>query len=118
MTQHSGDDGRNARVVVAVPRRVIEFPTDYPSVRTGYFLENHPEIKAMIKDKPLPKDINSLLPEAFAYLEKRPDIVFAYLFGGLARGKQSPLSDVDIAVYSGRESWESGNLRKLRFSAT
>ena len=53
----------------------------------------------MIKDKPLPKDIDSLLPKAFAYLEKRPDIVFAYLFGGLARGKQSPLSDVDIAVY-------------------
>jgi predicted nucleotidyltransferase len=53
----------------------------------------------MIKDKPLPKDIDSLLPQAFAYLEKRPDIVFAYLFGGLARGKQSPLSDVDIAIY-------------------
>lgn len=30
---------------------ILQFPTDYPSVRTGYFLENHPEIKAMIKDK-------------------------------------------------------------------
>jgi predicted nucleotidyltransferase len=53
----------------------------------------------MIKDKPLPKHIDSLLPKAFAYLEKRSDVVFAYLFGGLARGKRSPLSDVDIAVY-------------------
>ena len=53
----------------------------------------------MIKDKMIPKDIDSLLPKAFAYLQKRKDIVFAYLFGGLARGKALPLSDVDIAIY-------------------
>jgi predicted nucleotidyltransferase len=53
----------------------------------------------MIKDKPLPKYIDSLLPKAFAYLQERPDILFAYLFGGLARGKRLPLSDVDIAIY-------------------
>jgi len=47
----------------------------------------------------IPKDIDSLLPKAFAYLQKRKDIVFAYLFGGLARGKALPLSDVDIAIY-------------------
>ena len=28
-----------------------------------------------------------------------PDIVFAYLFGGLARDKKGGLSDVDLAVY-------------------
>jgi len=53
----------------------------------------------MIKNKTLPKNIDSLLPKVFAYLRKRSDIVFAYLFGGLARGKRLPLSDVDIAVY-------------------
>jgi len=53
----------------------------------------------MIKDKTLPKDIDSHLPLAFAYLEKRADVVFAYLFGGLAKGRPLPLSDVDIAVY-------------------
>ncbi len=26
-------------------------------------------------------------------------MLFAYLFGGLARGRVSPLSDVDIAIY-------------------
>jgi len=53
----------------------------------------------MIKDKMIPKNIDSLLPKAFAYLQERKDIVFAYLFGGLARGKALPLSDVDIAIY-------------------
>ena len=40
-----------------------------------------------------------MLPKAETYLRSRPDIIFAYLFGGLARGKPLPLSDVDIAVY-------------------
>ena len=53
----------------------------------------------MIKDKPIPKDIDSLLGKVITYLQQRADIVFAYLFGGLARGKALPLSDVDIAIY-------------------
>jgi len=32
-------------------------------------------------------------------LTKEENVLFAYLFGGLARGDASPLSDVDIAVY-------------------
>ena len=32
-------------------------------------------------------------------LTENPQVVFAYLFGGLARGEPKPLSDVDIAVY-------------------
>jgi predicted nucleotidyltransferase len=32
-------------------------------------------------------------------LEKRKDVIFAYLFGGLTKGDAKPLSDVDIAVY-------------------
>ena len=32
-------------------------------------------------------------------LKKDARVVFAYLFGGLGRDEQSPLSDVDIAVH-------------------
>ena len=53
----------------------------------------------MIKYKKLPSDILQLLPDAVDYLESHPQILFAYLFGGLARGKPQPLSDVDIAIY-------------------
>jgi hypothetical protein len=53
----------------------------------------------MIKYKKLPSDILQLLPDAVGYLESHPQILFAYLFGGLARGKPQPLSDVDIAIY-------------------
>jgi uncharacterized protein len=53
----------------------------------------------MIRYSPLPKNIEELLPEAYGYLRADEDILFAYLFGGLARKKAGPLSDVDIAVY-------------------
>jgi predicted nucleotidyltransferase len=39
------------------------------------------------------------LPLASDYLRSHPKVVFAYLFGGLARGGIRPLSDVDVAVY-------------------
>jgi len=44
-------------------------------------------------------NIESLIPQVTAYLKSNPHIIFAYLFGSLAKGKQQPLSDVDIAVY-------------------
>lgn len=53
----------------------------------------------MIRNSPLPENIADLLPEAFEYLQADEDILFAYLFGGLARGKAKPMSDVDIAVF-------------------
>ena len=53
----------------------------------------------MIKYSKLPENIEEMLPKTETYLRSRPDILFAYLFGGLARGKPLPLSDVDIAVY-------------------
>jgi predicted nucleotidyltransferase len=53
----------------------------------------------MIKYQKLPKNILQLLPKAVDYLEMHPKILFAYLFGGLARGKLQPLSDMDLAVY-------------------
>lgn len=53
----------------------------------------------IIKYHPLPKDILQLLPGAKDYLQTRPRVVFAYLFGSLVGGKVRPLSDVDVAVY-------------------
>ena len=63
----------------------------------------------MIKFSKLPENIQALLPKAEAYLQSRPDVLFAYLFGGLAKGKPRPLSDVDIAVYlsEGQDSTET-----------
>ena len=53
----------------------------------------------MIKFQKLPDNILELLPDAVDHLESHPEILFAYLFGSLAKAKTSPLSDVDIAVY-------------------
>jgi hypothetical protein len=53
----------------------------------------------MIRHSKLPKDISDRIKYASLYLEKRKDVIFAYLFGGLAKGDAKPLSDVDIAVY-------------------
>jgi len=53
----------------------------------------------MIKHRKLPPNIEDLIPKAVTYLQSMPDTVFAYLFGSFGRGKQLPLSDVDIAVY-------------------
>lgn len=53
----------------------------------------------MIKFERLPENISHLLPNVREYLNKHPKVVFAYLFGGFARGRVSPLSDVDIAIY-------------------
>jgi len=53
----------------------------------------------MIKFERLPADILSRIPHMKRVLLEDKNIVFAYLFGGLARGELKPLSDVDIAVY-------------------
>ena len=53
----------------------------------------------MIKYQKLPENILKLLPSSMDYLESHPKVLFAYLFGGLVKGKLQPLSDVDLAVY-------------------
>jgi predicted nucleotidyltransferase len=53
----------------------------------------------MIKYQKLPEQIMRLLPKAEAYLRENPKVIFAYLFGGLTKGKALPMSDVDIAVF-------------------
>lgn len=53
----------------------------------------------MIKNQKIPDNILTLIPEAADDLFSMPDILFAYLFGGLSKGVPLPLSDIDIAVY-------------------
>jgi hypothetical protein len=57
----------------------------------------------MIKFEKLPADILERLALLKDVLLRDENVVFAYIFGGLARGKVMPLSDVDIAVYVERE---------------
>ncbi len=58
----------------------------------------------MIRFKKIPDNIESLLPKAIDYLNSVSDIIFAYIFGSLAKGKPVPLSDVDIAIYLKKNS--------------
>jgi predicted nucleotidyltransferase len=53
----------------------------------------------MIKLKKLPENIYQKMNSLGDFFMRDPDIIFAYLFGGLLREKPSPLSDVDVAVY-------------------
>jgi len=53
----------------------------------------------MIKFEKIPADILLKIPMVKDVLEQDANVVFAYLFGGLARGRVKPLSDVDVAVY-------------------
>ena len=53
----------------------------------------------MIRRERLPQDIEERLIRLAGLMAGDDRVVFCYLFGGLARGRQTPLSDVDIAVY-------------------
>jgi predicted nucleotidyltransferase len=53
----------------------------------------------MIKFEKLPSEIQSRLSEISKILSEDNLVIFAYLFGGLAKGEVKPLSDIDIAVY-------------------
>ncbi|HMK77938.1 MAG TPA: nucleotidyltransferase domain-containing protein [Thermodesulfobacteriota bacterium] len=53
----------------------------------------------MIRFKKIPEDIHSRIGLLTDLLMEDPNIVFAYLFGGLARNQRKPLSDVDLAIY-------------------
>jgi predicted nucleotidyltransferase len=57
----------------------------------------------MIKFAKLPANLEALIRNAAGYLRSREEVVFAYLFGSLAKGKPTPLSDIDIAVYLSTE---------------
>ena len=53
----------------------------------------------MIRERPLPPDIQGRLQTLGRALDACPAVVFAYLFGSAATGTLRPLSDVDVAVY-------------------
>ncbi|MEW6213756.1 MAG: nucleotidyltransferase domain-containing protein [Nitrospirota bacterium] len=53
----------------------------------------------MIKFERLPANILSKIPEVKKALVQDNNVIFAYIFGGLAEGKVKPLSDIDISVY-------------------
>jgi len=53
----------------------------------------------MIKFERLPEDILSKIAKGNKVLLDDDNVVFAYLFGGFAEGKVTPLSDIDIAVF-------------------
>jgi predicted nucleotidyltransferase len=53
----------------------------------------------MIRRKPLPPDVGERLGTLGQALAGCPSVLFAYLFGGAATGRLTPMSDVDVAVY-------------------
>jgi predicted nucleotidyltransferase len=53
----------------------------------------------MIHDKALPNDVGERLDTLGAALGACSGVLFAYVFGGVAVGRLTPLSDVDVAVY-------------------
>lgn len=53
----------------------------------------------MIHYEKVSNDVFKHLEEAKHALYHDSNIIFAYLFGGLAKGAKSALSDIDIAVY-------------------
>jgi len=53
----------------------------------------------MIRFKKVPEDILQRIDLLTDLLKKESNIVFAYLFGSLAKGKKNPLSDVDLGIY-------------------
>jgi predicted nucleotidyltransferase len=58
--------------------------------------------------KRIPEDIHKQLGLLADLFMENPHIIFAYLFGGMARDKRRPLSDVDLGIYV-------GNVKRLDF---
>ena len=53
----------------------------------------------MIRFKRIPEDIHKQLDLLADLFMEDPNIIFAYLFGGMARDKRRILSDVDLGIY-------------------
>jgi len=57
----------------------------------------------MIRFKPVPENIHQRIASLPDYFGVNPNIIFAYLFGGLLKERPNPLSDIDLAVYVRQE---------------
>jgi hypothetical protein len=53
----------------------------------------------MIRLRKIPQDIHQKINLLIDLFMGDSNIIFAYLFGGLARDKGNPLSDVDLGIY-------------------
>ncbi|MBN2033394.1 MAG: nucleotidyltransferase domain-containing protein [Deltaproteobacteria bacterium] len=53
----------------------------------------------MIRFKRIPEDIHKRLDLLADLFMEDPNIIFVYLFGGMAKDKRRPLSDVDLGIY-------------------
>ena len=53
----------------------------------------------MIRFKKIPENIHQKIDLLIDLFMEDPNIIFAYLFGGLVRGKRKPLSDIDLGIY-------------------
>jgi|Deesub1362B_J571_1020462.scaffolds.fasta_scaffold00457_23 hypothetical protein len=53
----------------------------------------------MIRRKLIKHDLKKMFPVLKKELEKEKDVIFAYIFGSYAEGREGPLSDFDIAIF-------------------
>lgn len=53
----------------------------------------------MIRFSKITHNVRELFPKLTEYFSTRQDVEFAYLFGSYGIGYETPMSDVDIAVY-------------------
>ena len=58
----------------------------------------------MIRRKGISADKDTLIAGTREVLQRHAEVIFAYLFGGLAKHDMLPLSDIDIAVYVDRSA--------------
>ena len=53
----------------------------------------------MIRFKKVPENIHQKMSSLNDFFLSNPNVIFAYLFGGMIKARLNPLSDVDLAVY-------------------
>jgi len=56
--------------------------------------------------------MQALLQKLSRVLKSEPDVAFTYLFGSVAKGRNGPLSDVDVAVYFSPEGDARSRFRR------
>ncbi|MEO0114627.1 MAG: nucleotidyltransferase domain-containing protein [candidate division WOR-3 bacterium] len=70
----------------------------------------------MIRNKRITQKIEPRLPLLAEALRQESDVIFTYLFGSYGKGKVSPLSDIDIAVYLDKNKVNDIFERKLELN--